>query len=258
METLTDPPQKDSADLRLRRFTMGMGIVFFLFACGVVSFDQSGTLPGVGIPVTLEKPGYLKLLVYLSALYALGLFGYRNLYLKHPPWKIKGWLKKHGVLVLLSDPPGVLNAHASLSSIALQSHDKEEKEIFRIRIKDMVEGIDVTLLSDFCSSLSTEFQAKDKYEALAREAASNQFGKYFPGIKGEDLEVEEALFEDRRWITIKKPSLRTTESKLRTQFLGGWEDFIYALPLIPFGIGIFCFLFEVISDIFLIILDIYS
>lgn len=106
----------------------------------------------------------------------------------------------------------------------------------------MVEGIDVTLLPDFYSSLRTEFQARDKYEALAREVSSKQFGKYFRGIKGEDLEIEEPpLFKDRRWVTLKK------EQSRHTQFLSGWENFIYALPLIPFGIGILCFLSNVIS-----------
>ena len=87
METPTDPPPKDSDDVRLRRFTMGMGIVFVLMTCGKAKLVKEGeaTLPIFGNKIILENPEFIYWLIVISTFYALGLFCYRNLYLKTPP-----------------------------------------------------------------------------------------------------------------------------------------------------------------------------
>lgn len=242
IEKTNDPPKQDQDDLRLRRFTMGMGIVFFLFTCGGADLVPSQPIPNFSIKVTFETPNIIYWAVYLSTLYALGLFWYRNIYLKETPCQIRKWFKEYGVMVEFLQPPD----SATGPEIEEAFRDKISKldlhianlrrgkrsQDFCHHLQKLSDNVPSSYGPDFCIYLAVGYQKEE--EAIKNQVFANVLKKYFPYIAKDNLWVDN-FFEDNQRKIVKIKAL-----SIKDRIFGFIEDGIYILPLLPYLFGFIC------------------
>lgn len=222
--------KEDPGDLRLRRFTMGMGVVFFFFACGGVELKPGGIpVPWLGtLALTVKSPKLILAVIFLTTLYALCLFLYRKCYLHPMPYQIRRWFLDFGVMVeFVSNKEQIeersedRNLHFSI----LQKGPKSSSSVEKI-----FNSVPSDYLSEFLIAFHKDYN--DQTEAILSQVISRVLKKYFPFITRENLDL----------LTANSPMVVISGLNSRTKIFGLLEDFIYLLPTVPYLFGLLCLL----------------
>ncbi len=237
--------ENDPDILRLRRFTLGVGAVYFIVICGEASFVANTIKLGFLGDLKLENFSVVTWLVHGVALYACSLFAYRQCYLKKPGFVLRRWLKRFGVIIefLDSDIERCKARDAERPYIFSTLSDSEEPPEV---LNEIYRTIPAPYLKYFMISFIERYSTH--HSAMSQEIIDRILGGFFPFISGENLEIpRHTLLLNYGHVKIKNLNYKIWGSIIL-------EDFIYFLPLLPFAIAylwlIFPFLFHLFKICF--------
>ncbi|MGP0594211.1 hypothetical protein ACTRXD_16960 [Nitrospira sp. T9] len=210
-------------EVRLRRFTLIVGAIFFIYICGEVNLDSTKvTFFWLG-ELQLKNISVIKLIIWGMALYACSLFIYRECYLKYPPFRVRELLKKFGVLVAFL-PLDERHPHAVKVDLLLRQSLKNSRSE---TIEEQIQEIPYVHLKDFMVFLNSEYEKDDV--ATKKQINYRVLERYFPFIRETHLGIE---VPGQGGHGTKKVSIKTLDKK--TELFSKIEDFIYFLPLLPY------------------------
>lgn len=224
-----DELEKSDEQVRLRRFAILMGLIFFVYTCGGANFEsEEVNFLWLG-KLNLENFWIIKALFFMVSFYALGIFFYRECLLKPMPFQVRSWFKKYGIIVEV----------VSNDEVA-KERDATRDLIFSLISKNPPFGsMEATLsevpsshLKDFMISLTKGYFSEGTL--VAQKAIDQVLEKYFPFVRRKDLAVEDSSNPSGyKRVSIKNLSEKTTLFLML-------EDFVYFLPTLPYALGVLC------------------
>ncbi|MDR4485413.1 MAG: hypothetical protein R3B95_19810 [Nitrospirales bacterium] len=230
-------PTSYPEDVRLRRFTLAVGSIFLIYTCGGASFESNEvSLLWLG-KLKLENFFIIKFIIYGVAAYAFGLFIYRGCYLKHPPFRVRGWFKKYGVIVEFCPIEKIENRNAKKPWLLW---DLCQSPPFKIE-DESYKDVPNSYLKHFMISLMGQYSGMD--EAVKIEVKYQVLEQYFPFIESRNLKIEII----REGSNTKKVSINNLDNQ--TKLLAYLEDCIYLLPIFPYAFSIICLLIPFLAHL---------
>lgn len=219
-------------EVRLRRFTLIAGTIFFIYICGDVDLESKKfTLLWLG-EIKLKNIFVIKGTIWGIAIYACCLFIYRECFQKYLPFQIRGWFKKYGVIVEFTGTVDAANKRDKYRDLALSEFIESLGNSPQKIVKEMIQEVPFSYYKDFMISINSSYHKK--HTAIIRQVKNLKFEQYFPFINDEDLAIEPSNdYHGYKRVRIKK-------LRKKTKLFATLEDFIYLLPLIPFVFSVIC------------------
>ncbi len=217
-------------DVRLRRFALAVGAIFLIYTCGGASFEsETVSLIWLG-ELTLENFIIIKLMIYGVAAYACGIFIYRECFLKDPPFRVRGWFRKYGVIVDFSKDPNVTKRRDAQRDLEFMQRRKNSS----FPLEEIFLKVPYSYLNDLMVSVDENYLKEDR--AIMGQVRHRKLERYFPFIREDNLAItgpNDAYGHKK--VSIEKLDLKTT-------LFAYLEDFIFILPVVPYVVSIFCLL----------------
>ncbi len=226
MESSYTQNEVDPREAGLRRFTLGMSLIFFVITFGDAKFSSNKlTIPWLG-ELTIGNPWVIIVLTYVVIFYALFLFLYRQCFQKPIPYQLRRWLKEFGVLV---EPVEESQIEKRSKQRDLHLSNLKKGKHSTLPFVKRQESVPGNYYSEFFISVEKEYA--NKGDAIANQAIHRVLGRHFPFIAPGDLQV----IPDQSYhhVTI-------SNEKIITKVFGFVEDFIYLLPTVLY---LFCILY---------------
>ena len=204
---------------KLRRFALLMGLILLAISLAGVSIKNEFSTSFLRLEV--RNPDNIFLFIILTSIFSCSLYFYYAFWIETSPRKARKHIRKYGLMVLQPlDPPSGETKDKDFEFPYYLSKFVRDRED-HIILKEMCDA----LPSEILKLLTIPYVGKFDFDVRIKELARQRLEQFFPGIKQDELDLNDDF------LTLDVLIIKIKEVGPKTKFLNFIENRNYEFPI---------------------------